>query len=165
MSIGITTGIGEVDTTYRPIPRDQWASERCYHTASKGRFCIQHRMNIKESYARQSFIRYHLIQAANALRNHPSGQLRALNEQHPLHHLATVFLFIPSNFLDKLSCNLLLPAHASRIFCILTQATTLRPTVRNECFFCRKDISGVRPISSRSWRSSLLLSFSQPHRF
>ena len=76
------------------------------------------------------------------------------------HHLATVFpclLFIPSNFLNKLSCSCLFPAQACCIFRIVIDARTANPTVLSECFFSRDDTSGVIPISSSSWRSILLL--------
>jgi len=67
------------------------------------------------------------------------------------------FLLIPSNFLNKDSCNFLLPPQACCIFCIRIQAMTVNPTVFSECFLSRKEMSGVMPISSRSFRSALLL--------
>lgn len=64
---------------------------------------------------------------------------------------------IPSNFLTSASCTFLLPAHASRIFCMRSEAITANPTVRSEGFFSRMVASGVMPMSSRRRRSAALL--------
>jgi hypothetical protein len=87
-----------------------------------------------------------------------------MSERHSSHnHFAPPKLFpleprlMPSNFLTRASCTFLFPAHASRIFCIRSEAITAKPTVRSEGFFSRIVASGVIPMSSRRRRSAALL--------
>jgi hypothetical protein len=88
------------------------------------------------------------------------------NHQNPIHnnirpHFKTFPLpfplLIPSNFFTSASCTFLFPAHASRIFCMRSEATTAKPSVRSEGFFSRIVASGVMPIVSRRRRSAELL--------
>jgi hypothetical protein len=67
------------------------------------------------------------------------------------------FRLMPSNFFINVSCNFLLPAHASCIFRIRTVAMIMYATDFRLGFSSLAFVLGVTPISSSSLRSALLL--------
>jgi hypothetical protein len=67
------------------------------------------------------------------------------------------FLLMPSNFFINVSCNFLLPDHASCILRIRTVAMIMYPTDLRVGFCSLALVLGVTPISSSSLRSALLL--------